>query len=123
MHARTVTNDTGILNELNAGFIQAVQASDVRWFEVNLAEDFLNSSVDGSLEDRGGFLARIARPAGISNLRAEDVRIRLMGDIALIHGRTTYLKQDGRAAAGRYTDVWARRQGRWRCVAAHVTRG
>jgi ketosteroid isomerase-like protein len=123
MHARTVTNDTGILNELNEGFIQAVQASDVRWFEVNLAEDFLNSSPDGSLEDRGGFLARIARPAGISNLRAEDVRIRLLGDIALIHGRTTYLKQDGRAAAGRYTDVWARRQGRWLCVAAHVTRG
>jgi hypothetical protein len=22
-----------------------------------------------------------------------------------------------------YTDVWARRQGRWLCVAAHITRG
>jgi ketosteroid isomerase-like protein len=123
MHARTVANDTDILNELNEGFIQAVQASDVRWFEANLAEDFLNSNPDGSLADRDGFLARIAKPAAISNFRAEDVRIRLMGDVALIHGRTIYVKQDGRAAAGRYTDVWARRQGRWRCVAAHVTRG
>jgi len=44
-----------------------------------------------------------------------------MGAIALIHGRTTYIRKDGQAA-GRYTDVWARRQGQWRCVAAHVTR-
>jgi len=29
---------------------------------------------------------------------------------------------DGRAGAGRYTDVWARRQGRWLAVSAHVTR-
>ena len=25
--------------------------------------------------------------------------------------------------AGRYTDVWALQDGRWQCVAAHVTRG
>lgn len=122
MHASTVANDTDILQELNEGYMKAVQASDVRWFEANLAEDFLNSNPNGSLADRDGFLAQIAKPAVISNFAAEDVRIRLMGDIALIHGRTTYLRQDGEAAAGRYTDVWARRQGRWRCVAAHVTR-
>jgi hypothetical protein len=29
---------------------------------------------------------------------------------------------DGRAGAGRYTDVWARRNGQWLAVAAHVTR-
>jgi len=123
MHARTVANDADILQELNEGYIRSVQTSDARWFEANLAEDFLNSNPDGSLADRDGFLAQIAKPAAISNFAAEDVRIRILGDIAVIHGRTTYIRKDGQAAAGRYTDVWARRQGQWLCVAAHVTRG
>jgi len=45
-----------------------------------------------------------------------------MGDIAIIHGRTRYGKPDGRPGAGRYTDVWAKRSGRWLCVCADVTR-
>jgi hypothetical protein len=47
----------------------------------------------------------------------------VLGDVALIHARTTYTLHDGRQGAGRYTDVWARRDGRWLAVAAHVTRG
>ncbi len=115
--------DTEALRQLNEDFIRSVQLSDVRRFDEILADDFLNSNPDGSLVDRAGFLAQIARPAMISNLEAHDVRIRIMGDIAIIHARTTYKKPDGRAGAGRYTDVWARRQGRWLCVSAHVTRG
>ena len=45
-----------------------------------------------------------------------------MGDFAIIHARTTYTLPDGSAGAGRYTDVWARRDGRWLAVSAHVTR-
>ncbi len=40
-----------------------------------------------------------------------------------IRARTTYVKPDGQPGAGRYTDVWARRGGRWLCVAANVSRG
>jgi len=50
------------------------------------------------------------------------VRIRVLGDVAIIHARTTYAKPGGQAGAGRYTDVWQRRQGRWLCVSANVTR-
>lgn len=116
-------DDTDTLRRLNEDFVRSVEMSDVRRFDEILAKDFLNSNPDGSLVDRKGFLAQIARPALISNLEAHDVRIRIMGDIAVIHARTTYRKPDGRAGAGRYTDVWARRQGGWLCVSAHVTRG
>jgi len=117
------SDDLDVLRNLNDGYIRSVQNSDVKWFAEMLAEDFLNSNPDGSLLDRAGFLAQIAKPATISNLRIEDVRIRLLGDFALIHGRTRYTTQDGRDAAGRYTDTWARRADRWVCIAAHVTRG
>jgi hypothetical protein len=112
-----------ILQHINAEYIRSVQESDVDWFDQNLAQDFLNSNPDGSLVERAGFLAQIARPCAISNLACEDVRIRIFADIAIIHGRTTYRKADGQPGAGRYTDVYARRQGRWLCIAAQVTRG
>jgi len=123
METAAVTNDVPILEELNEGYMRSVQMSDGRWFDAHLAQDFLNSNPDGSLVDRAGFLKQIGQPTAISNLTAHDVRIRIMGDIAIIHGSTTYNKADGQQAAGRYTDVWARRDGRWLCVAAHVTRG
>jgi len=114
--------DLDTLRRLNQNFVRSVEESDVAYFEEALAEDFLNSNPDGSLVDRAGFLAQIARPAMVSQLEAHDVRIRLLGDIAIIHAQTTFKKADGREGAGRYTDVWARRQGRWLCVSAHVTR-
>jgi ketosteroid isomerase-like protein len=115
--------DLDTLRRLNQNFVRSVEESDVGYFEEALAEDFLNSNPDGSLLDRAGFLAQIAQPPMISNLEAHDVRVRIMGDIAIIHARTTYDRPDGRSGVGRYTDVWARRRGRWLCVSAHVTRG
>ena len=91
-------------------------------FSEILADDFLASLPDGSLLDRGKFLAYTAKPVTISDLKALDVVIRLMGDFAIIHARTTYTLADGKAGAGRYTDVWARRGGKWLAVSAHVTR-
>ena len=115
--------DSDTLRRLNQNFVRSVEMSDVGYFEEALAEDFLNSNPDSSLVDRAGFLAQVARPAAVSNLEAHDVRIRILGDVAIIHARTSYRKADGQAGAGRYTDVWARRHGRWLCVSAHVTRG
>ncbi|HTG96346.1 MAG TPA: nuclear transport factor 2 family protein [Burkholderiales bacterium] len=116
-------NDLELLQDLNRGYIRSVQESDTRWFEAHLADDFLNSNPDCTLVDRAGFLAQIAPPCRISELEAQDVRVRILGEVAIIHARTTYRKPDGQAGAGRYTDVWMRRDGRWRCVSAHVTRG
>jgi ketosteroid isomerase-like protein len=115
--------DLETLQQLNRDYITSVQTSDVRRFEQILAEDFLCSNPDGSLVDRVAFLAQTARPVTISNLEARDVIVRILGDVAIIHARTTYTLPDGRPGMGRYTDVWARRQGRWLAVSAHVTRG
>jgi ketosteroid isomerase-like protein len=122
MPATATQTDLEALQALNRDYIRSVQTSDVRRFDEILADDFLCSNPDGSLVDRAGFLAQTARPVTISNLEATDVLVRIMGDVALIHARTTYTLADGRAGGGRYTDVWARRGGRWLCVSAHVTR-
>jgi ketosteroid isomerase-like protein len=114
--------DATELAALNAEYIRCVQAGDVAGFEAILAEEFFCSNPDGSLVDRAGFLAQTARPVTISGLVAEDVLIRLLGDVAIIHARTRYRTAEGEARQGRYTDVWAKRGGSWRAVSAHVTR-
>ena len=107
---------------LNADYVNSVQRGDVRRFDAILADDFVCSNPDGSRVDRAGFLEQTARPVTISGLAAHDVDVRLLGDVAIIHARTTYTLADGRPGTGRYTDVWARRDGQWLAVAAHVTR-
>ncbi len=115
-------SDLATLTELNRDYIRSVQASDVQRFDQILAKDFLCSLPDGSLIDRQRFLERTAQPPGITDLEAHDVQVRLMGDFAIIHAWTTFTNADGRRGSGRYTDVWARRDGRWLAVSAHVTR-
>ncbi len=118
------TSDTDIdtLRQLNDDYIHSVQHSDVERFDQILADDFCCSNPDGSLADRGDFLRQTARPVAISDLQVHDVQIRLFGDFAIIHARTTYTLTDGRPGAGRYTDCWARIDGQWLAVSAHVTR-
>jgi ketosteroid isomerase-like protein len=118
----TLASDIDILTALNRDYIRSVQNGDVHRFDEILAADFRCSNPDGSLLDRAGFLVQTARPVTISNLEAHDVEIRMFGDVAIIHARTSYTLADGRAGAGRYTDVWARQHGQWLCISAHVTR-
>lgn len=114
--------DLPALRALNDAYIRSVQHGDVARFREILAEDFLCSNPDGSLVDKNAFLAQTARPVTISGLATEDVRIRILGDVAIIHARTSYTGADGQPHHGRYTDVWARRGGKWLAVSAHVTR-
>lgn len=115
--------DLTMLEQLNRDYIGAVQNGDVSRFEEILAREFYCSNPDGSLVDRAGFLRQTAQPVTISGLEARDVLIRLLGDVAIIHARTAYTAADGTPRSGRYTDVWARHDGTWRAVSAHVTRG
>jgi ketosteroid isomerase-like protein len=115
-------NDHDTLLALNRDYIDSVQRSDVKRFDEILADDFLCSNPDGTLVDRKAFLEQTAKPVTITGLEARDVNVRILGDVAIIHARTAYTKPDGTAGAGRYTDGWARRNGRWLAVFAHVTR-
>jgi ketosteroid isomerase-like protein len=115
-------NDLAELTSLNRDYIVSVQNSDVKRFDEILADDFYCSNPDKSLVDRAGFLKQTAMPLPIRDLEAHDVKIRLMGDFAIIHATTRYTMPDGKSASGRYTDVWARQNGRWLAVSAHVSR-
>ncbi len=117
-----MNNDIAQLTALNHDYVASVQNCDVKRFDEILAADFYCSNPDKSLVDRAGFLKQTAQPVTIKNLKEHDVRIRVMGDFAIIHGATSYITADGQQAQGRYTDCWAKQNGRWLAVSAHVSR-
>jgi ketosteroid isomerase-like protein len=117
-----MSKDIDELTALNRDYVASVQNSDVKRFDEILAQEFYCTNPDKSFVDRAAFLKQTAVPVTIRNLRAEDVKIRVLGDFAIIHARTSYTTADGQQAFGRYTDCWAKQNGRWLAVSAHVAR-
>jgi len=116
------TTDLEILRDLNRNYVRAAAESDVGWYADNLAEDYRATNPDVSFVDRAGFLARFKRGGPKKDYEAIDVNIRILGEVALIHAGFLDRRPDGTVGKGRYTDIYARRQGRWLCVCAHFVR-
>ena len=113
-------SDLEILTQLNADFLASVENGDVRRFEQILAEDFTASLPDFLLRDKKQFLDMMAAPRPFAELKADEVKIRLLGDFAIIHAHMTFRTPDGVRRQGRYTDDWQRRDGKWLCVTANT---
>jgi hypothetical protein len=75
---------------------------------------------DFLLRDKKQFLDVMAGPRPFTELKADEVRIRLLGDFAIIHAHMILRTGDGVRCQGRYTDDWQRRDGTWLCVAANA---
>jgi ketosteroid isomerase-like protein len=111
-----------VLRELNRNYIRAAAEADVGWYAANLAEDYRATNPDGSFVDKAGFLARFKPGSPKKDYEAVDVNIRVLGEVALIHSGFLDRQPDGKVGKGRYTDIYARRDGRWLCVCAHFVR-
>ena len=80
----------------------------------------MSSLPDFLLRNEKQFLEMMAAPRPFTELKMDDVRIRLLGDFAIIHSHMTFRTKDGVLRQGRYTDDWQRPDGKWLCVAANV---
>ncbi len=116
-------DDEQVLRALNAGYVQAFLDSDVAWYDAHLAPDYLAVLGDGSFHDKDSLLAAAVHPVtNMRSFRVTNVVIRRFGEVALIHAENPYERTDGLKGVNRYTDIWHKRDGRWVCIAAHVTR-
>lgn len=112
------SEDLAILDQLNEDYVRSDQASDAQRFSEFLAEDFIVQS-PGVSRNRAEYLEYIARPRPFKDLAVHDVNIRILSDVALIHGRATYtLLADGTTQEALYTDTYQKRDGTWVCVSA-----
>jgi len=110
------------LSRLNQEYIDAFMEADVNWYSDNLAHDFVCIESDGSFLRRDDFLRNAAHGPDVAAYTLADVRIRVYGHVALVHATGRFTRGDGTEGTSRYTDVYVLREGRWKAVAAQVTR-
>jgi hypothetical protein len=61
----------------------------------------------------------MAAPAKATDMAAADVRIRIIGDLGIIHSGFHSIAATGQSRNGCYTDIWSKSSGTWLCKAAH----
>ena len=101
---------------------EAQQRSDKAAFDELLASDLTFIGTSGSFRDKIGFMDS-RKDSWIP--RAEtytysDLTVRFYGSAAIVTGREA-TTGTGVAFQGRFTHVWARREGKWRLVAIQRT--
>jgi ketosteroid isomerase-like protein len=109
------------LHQLNAEYIRAFVESDVEWYREHLSDDFVCSLADGRRIGKAEFLETTKGGPGVTDVTYDQIDVRPLGDVALVHGVTHYMR-GGAPGSTRYTDVWRSSEGRWLALAAHLTR-
>jgi ketosteroid isomerase-like protein len=117
-------DDMSVLRALNDRYVASFRKADVDWYAAHLAHGYLVTFGDGSFHDRAAALTDFGIPyfeKNIASFPVDDVKIRIFGDLAIIHAENDYRLKDGRTGINRYTDIWRKTDGRWMCVSAHIT--
>jgi ketosteroid isomerase-like protein len=110
--------DLAIVTQLNLDYIHSDEHSDAKRFSEFLSEDFITQT-PGVTRNRDEYLEYIAKPRPLKDITLEDVQIRMLGDVALVHGAVTYtMIATGKRQDALYTDVYQKREGTWLCIAA-----
>jgi ketosteroid isomerase-like protein len=113
--------DEAAVRALDDAFTRAFPACDVAAYRSILADDFRSILADGRAIGRDEFLRQAAESPGVSDFRTEEVTVRVYGDAAVVTGQVGY-RRNGVQVRSRHTDVYVRRDGRWRMVSAQFTR-
>ncbi len=114
-------SDEATLRELNQRYVDSFMSADVDWYDQHLTGDFICIESNGSMLDKSQFLRQTAEGPGVRSYELEEARIRIFGDVALVHGKGTFTRLDGTTGTSRYTDVYARVDGLWKAVSAQIT--
>ncbi len=119
--------DAGQLLYMEMEWSDADQKGDTAWFERNFAADFYGvSSTTGKLNTKAEEIADIKnRKDVIESAVASDMDVRVEGNTALVTGvyRLTGRDEKGQPMDRRirFTDAYAKRDGRWLVVASQGT--
>ena len=104
--------------ECSRDWAESVVTGDRSKHKIYFAEDFIGTDTKGRRYDKSQVTRETGPAKQIISNKLDDVSVRFFGDTAIAHGSETWTRKDG--STGRYvwTDIWAKRDGRWQVVAA-----
>jgi uncharacterized protein (TIGR02246 family) len=117
------------VQNIERAWLDAYEQNDEKAMTAIVADDFVITFPDGSMQTKPQILASIkmTQPAGspTAKFHTEDVRARVYDDTVVLTGRViTEWRRDGQAISKnqqRYTDTYVKRNGRWQVVASHLS--
>jgi ketosteroid isomerase-like protein len=113
------------LYQLERDWAAANTKKDTAVIDKFLAKDFV-SNLDGRTLNKAQLMAQIkSNPAKIESTENSDMVAMVFGDTAVVRGvyneKSTTNGKDS-SIKGRYTEVYAKRDGRWQCVTQYATK-
>ncbi len=111
------------LNQIEQRLIQSILNGDRRAYEALLADDWAVIDIYGRLRTKAQVVQDVfgAPERPFVDGAIDDVKVRMAGDVAVVTGRTVVKGRDGSHVELRFTDIFARRDGRWQVVASQGT--
>lgn len=102
--------------------IASVSSPDAAAAAQLVADDFVITHSNGSVQSRTEYLAGIQPARTRKPSQRDDIHVRVYGNTAVVTGRYVLVGLDGTVAPPRrFTNVWANVNTRWRQVSSHVT--
>jgi uncharacterized protein (TIGR02246 family) len=120
-----VGGEEAALLKMEQEWAAAMVRSDWAVFDRMFAPDYANN-VDGLIMSKRQFLANMKSGAWkIASASPSDLKVLVLGETGIVHGSWTekgILNGHDTSGTYRYTDIFAKRDGRWLCVTSHRTR-
>jgi ketosteroid isomerase-like protein len=107
-------------------FAKTILSNDLEGLGRLVTDDWIIIDPNGEIVDRARFFEVIKSGALTHDMmESEDLRVRVYGDSAVVTAVTRtkgkFMGQEF-STQERATDVFVKRDGRWRCVLTHLTR-
>lgn len=116
--------DREALVALNGVWLDSYIARDAEALGKIMADDFLAIYGSGERHGKAEALARLsAMTEEPLSLHTENLAVHVAGDVAVVTARATAQIRNGDRVdeeCNEYADIYARRDGRWQAVSAHI---
>ncbi|MEO8131411.1 MAG: nuclear transport factor 2 family protein [Bryobacteraceae bacterium] len=124
----------GAMAQSKASDEAALKAIEEKWDAANLkgdaaalasifADGFITTSNEGKVRGKVEMVAEVkSGDIKYQTAKVEDMKVYVYGDTAIVNGKWTgkfTLKGKPVTTVERYTDTYARQNGKWLCVASH----
>src|SRR5215831_21132731 len=119
------TSEAASVKALELKLLDCYKRHEVLVFASVLDDDFVITFEDGSTYSKTGYLAySTSASTRVELVEIPEMRIRLHGDTAVVTGVYHEKGVDSQKSYDyhdRFTDVWMKKAGKWRLIAAHYS--
>jgi ketosteroid isomerase-like protein len=105
---------------LDREWSEALPREDIPVLQRILSDDYIFTTIVGNVITKAWYMKK-SEDNHLLSLKTEDVKVRVYGDAAVVTGRVKVGLLD-RTDLARYTNVYAKRQGRWQLTTTQFTR-